>query len=294
MSKSDEPYVAKKLLISHEQFFVEIDSLLDRMDGLVGHNADAVEFKSWRKAAQDLLNHALGEKSQQACEFGWISFEPLSFVAVENDLDWGVGESGRASQEYFDGLNSAKLHLQSIRDEVDKYFPKALDKEHQTSKKGIRGGRSVFIVHGHDKELLAQVENAVHCLGLTPIVLSKQPNAGKTLIQKFEANSNDVCFAIFLLTDDESVTVHSTGMKEEHARQNVIFEMGYFFNAFRMDDGSHCGIFAILENGVTKPGDVDGLVYHPYAKGDMSWKLALVKELSAAHVDFDKEGIARL
>ena len=63
--------------------------------------------------------------------------------------------------------------------------------------------------------------------------------------------------------------------------------MGYFFNAFRRKNGTHKGVFAILEDGVSKPGDVDGLVYHPYSKGSDGWKLALAKELRAAGVKFD-------
>jgi predicted nucleotide-binding protein len=149
----------------------------------------------------------------------------------------------------------------------------------------------VFIVHGHDEVLRLEVEKVVRGLGLNAIVLKDQANEGMTLIQKFEKNSDNVCFVIVLLTADDESFTKKDGNRELHARQNVVFEMGYFFHVFKSANGTHRGLFAILENGVTKPGDVDGLVYQPYIKGDRSWILSLIKELDAAGVDFDRAKI---
>lgn len=149
----------------------------------------------------------------------------------------------------------------------------------------------MFIVHGHDEVLRLEVEKVVRGLGLNAIVLKDQANEGMTLIQKFEKNSDNVCFVIVLLTADDESFTKKDGKGELHARQNVVFEMGYFFHVFRSANGTHRGLFAILEDGVTKPGDVDGLVYQPYIKGDRSWILSLIKELDAAGVDFDRAKI---
>jgi predicted nucleotide-binding protein len=60
------------------------------------------------------------------------------------------------------------------------------------------------------------------------------------------------------------------------ARQNVVFEMGYFIGKLGRDR-----VFLLLENGVDKPGDLDGIVYTSFDNAD-GWKLKLVKELKAA------------
>ena len=59
----------------------------------------------------------------------------------------------------------------------------------------------VFIVHGHDS-LKAEVELFLTKLGLEPIILHKQANMGKTIIEKIEKNT-DVGFGIVLYTPDD-------------------------------------------------------------------------------------------
>jgi hypothetical protein len=48
----------------------------------------------------------------------------------------------------------------------------------------------VFVVHGHDQALKTDVERFLHEIGLEPIVLHRQPDQGRTVIEKFEAYSD--------------------------------------------------------------------------------------------------------
>lgn len=64
-------------------------------------------------------------------------------------------------------------------------------------------GRDVFVVHGHDHELRRRVADLLRQLGLQPIVLDEQPNAGLTIIEKFEQHALSVGFAVVLLTPDD-------------------------------------------------------------------------------------------
>lgn len=68
------------------------------------------------------------------------------------------------------------------------------------------------------------------------------------------------------------------------ARQNVVFEMGYFYGKTWSIEGC-----VLLDEGVDKPGDLDGLVYVPTAE-DFVWKARLVKELKNCgyNVDMNK------
>lgn len=89
--------------------------------------------------------------------------------------------------------------------------------------------KDIFIVHGHDEEMKSSVKALLLQLGLHPIILSEEPNGGKTIIEKFEDNSQKVDFAIVLMSDqdDQGCEIGKNDFKPR-ARQNVILELGYF------------------------------------------------------------------
>lgn len=141
-----------------------------------------------------------------------------------------------------------------------------------SSKKKILSNE-IFIVHGHSGEIKEKVARVLTNLGLDPIILHERPNKGKTIIEKLEANSSNVQFAVILLTADDKGKEKGKADLKSRARQNVILEMGYFMGIL----GRDC-VFTLLENGVEKPGDLDGIVYTPIDSKD-AWKMDLVKEL---------------
>jgi predicted nucleotide-binding protein len=134
----------------------------------------------------------------------------------------------------------------------------------------------VFIVHGHDEAIKQTVARTLSKLGLDPVILHEQPDQGRTIIEKFERDSSDVNFAIILLTADDEGKAKTETDNKARARQNVVFEMGYFIGKLGREK-----VFLLLENGVDKPGDLDGIVYVPIDTADR-WRFNLVKELKAA------------
>lgn len=145
--------------------------------------------------------------------------------------------------------------------------------------------KKVFVVHGHNSQLREAVSQYLTTEQLTPIVLHERPNQGMTIIEKFIANS-DVGFAVVLLTGDDLGHARLGSDENLRARQNVVFELGYFIG--------HLGrkrIAVLYEENVEKPSDIDGLVYIP-ASSD-HWKDALKLELQAAGVvSLDSSDIA--
>ena len=137
----------------------------------------------------------------------------------------------------------------------------------------------VFIVHGHNEAVKENVARFVEHLKLKPIILHEQADKGRTIIEKFEANSEDVSFAIVLLTADDSGKANKESDFKQRARQNVIFEMGYFIG---MLSRSH--VFMLLEKGVEKPSDLDGIVYTSLSE---DWKSKLFKELKECGYKLD-------
>ena len=137
----------------------------------------------------------------------------------------------------------------------------------------------IFIVHGHGGELKEATARLVSQIDLEPVILHEQPNQGRTIIEKFSTFAKEAGFAIVLLTADD---VGAAGKVERHsdlqprARQNVIFELGFFFGA--LTQGRVC---AVYERGVEIPSDLGGVLYIPYDV-EGQWKVRVAKEIKAA------------
>ena len=134
--------------------------------------------------------------------------------------------------------------------------------------------KKVFVSHGHDDKAKTAVELFLETKGLEPIILADQPNAGRTIFEKFE-DYGDVGFAIILLTADDIGRAKAGNAAElqQRARQNVIMEMGYFMA--KLGRGRVC---ALLEDGVEIPSNISGIVTIRFAS-DEKWESELTREL---------------
>lgn len=143
--------------------------------------------------------------------------------------------------------------------------------------------KQVFIVHGHDDASKQELELFLKELGLDPIVLHRKPDEGRTIIEKFEKYS-DVSYAFVLLTPDdvgysksEESKSDEKRVKELRARQNVIFEFGYFVG--RLGRGRVC---CLHKPGVRLPTDVSGVLYKELSGNVANLGYEIIKELKAA------------
>lgn len=145
--------------------------------------------------------------------------------------------------------------------------------------------KKVFIVHGHNETARERVARTLSELKLKPIILHEQIDGGKTIIEKFEDNSNDVGFAVILLTADDLGKAKSSNDYHYRARQNVIFEMGFF-----MAKLGRSRVFLLKESEVEEPNDISGVIY---TKLDNShdWAHRLVKELKKCKYNVSADDI---
>jgi predicted nucleotide-binding protein len=139
----------------------------------------------------------------------------------------------------------------------------------------------IFLVHGHDH---AKLHEAVRVLeratGRDVIVLHEQTNAGRTILEKFEDHAATASYAVVLLTaDDYGGPAGATA--QARARQNVIFELGFFFGLL-----GRGRVAVLLDQGVEQPSDIDGLVYIGLDLAG-AWKQALARELEAVGMPID-------
>ncbi|WP_283797799.1 nucleotide-binding protein [Klebsiella pneumoniae] len=108
--------------------------------------------------------------------------------------------------------------------------------------------RKIFIVHGHDNDALQSIARFISRIGLEEIILSERPDGSRTAVEKFEAESGDVSFAIVLMTPDDSGNALASENTRLRARQNVLYELGMFRLAGKLGRGKCYG---------TKEGDIE-------------------------------------
>ena len=142
-------------------------------------------------------------------------------------------------------------------------------------------GNDVFIVHGRDDGAKDTIARFVEHLGIQPIILHERLSRGETIIEKIERYSDDVGFAIVLITPDDVGGLESEADDERNPRprQNVVFELGYFMG--KLGRERVCPLF---KGEVETPSDIDGIVYIDMdAPG--AWKETLRREISAVIKD---------
>lgn len=145
----------------------------------------------------------------------------------------------------------------------------------------LPSSNKIFIVHGHDEGALNGLARFLERLRLEVIILKEQPNQGRTIIEKYEDSASEVGFAVVLLTPDDIGSAVSAEAQSQRARQNVIFELGYF--AGKLGRGRVC---LLRKGNVEIPSDLFGIVYTDMDPAE-GWKQSLVKELKAAKIEFD-------
>lgn len=142
----------------------------------------------------------------------------------------------------------------------------SVDIDNQNQSIGKDVSNRVFLVHGHDNELKESTARFLERIDLEPVILHEQTNKGRTIIEKFEEYS-DVAFAVVQLTPDDF---------GKRARQNVIFEMGYFIGKLGRQN-----VVGLIKGNVEIPSDYSGVMYINVDEAG-SWKYELAKEIKAA------------
>ncbi|MFC9539049.1 TIR domain-containing protein [Lysinibacillus sp. NPDC056959] len=168
--------------------------------------------------------------------------------------------------------------LQEI--ELDELFPSTPTLSLDTEIAEPTKSNKVFIVHGHDNGLKNEVARFVERLGLEAVILHEQANAGNTIIEKIENNS-DVGFAIVLYTPCDEGKSKSSEQLRSRARQNVVFEHGFFIAKLGRSN------VVALHKGedLELPNDISGVVYIKYEDG--AWKYEIAKEMVATGYNVD-------
>lgn len=235
-------------------------AIINNIDSLIKKNVtkNSPEFGAWFTKAERFLAKHYGNESIEYTSFKNIKFHPSIYTS-------GTDLVGRCRK----GLEEAKItfsdYLSEITDEVETKIEtqRYLDK--------------IFIVHGHNGELKESVARVIEKQNIEAIILSEQANAGNTIIRKIEENSN-VGGAICLFTADDKGNEKTESEMKDRARQNVVFEAGFFIGKLGRDR-----VVIIADESVDLPSDLSGMVY----TNANNWQHGLLVELKKMGYNVD-------
>ena len=228
----------------------KIETQADFMSSKVNSHENITLFTDWFVESRDLFSQYFNDSDINYSEF-------VSFDTSGN----GYTLSSKFSRLY----PIYKLLIKKVlsRQEIPK-----LEKMKVSTNKA-------FIIHGHNESVKYDVARFIERdLKKEAVILHEISNKGKTIIEKFEFNSQ-VDFAIALWTADDLGKAKGEIDLRERSRQNVIFETGYFIGKLGRDK-----VIILFESGVEKPSDYEGVVYISLSG---NWKYELQKEINAIY-----------
>lgn len=213
-----------------------------------------------------------------------IKFLLVQKMAKDGDFTWNF------SHDYFNSgrkiIDSVHAMIRNLIIPFIRDYKVFIQSQGQTKVelKMQVSNNKIFIVHGHDNAALQGLARYLEKHGFEAVILHEKANGGRTVIEKFEANS-DVGFAIVLLTPDDLGKAKNDGNYRLRARQNVILELGYFIGKLGRER-----VCALKIDDIEIPSDYVGVVWTEMDRAE-AWKFHLAKELKAAGYGIDMNKI---
>lgn len=234
--------------------------------------SDSLEFKSWHEKTIRFLAKQYGSNSDEMTRFKEIWFSPGVWTYDMTDRDY--------IEVCTNGLREAREILLVYLEDLEEEQNDMVTENENIELKTVNSHTKVFVVHGHNGEMKEAVARLIEKQGIQAIILHEQANQGATIIEKFERNS-DVGGAICLFTADDLGRAKADAEDKKRARQNVVFEAGYFIGKLGRKN-----VILIADKGVEIPSDLQGVVYTE----STNWQFSVLKELKAMGycIDYNK------
>ena len=248
-----------------------LQRVLDAIPNLKQLRRDSPEFEKWRRDTKVAIANTFEDSPSKIKDFEDIRYYLSAFVVGRTpDSDF--------QKAYVRGLDSAAAVLESMIDEVEEYW-ETNGEESESSEDPRINTNQVFVIHGRDLGTRDTVTRFLESLGLEVVILQEQPDQGRTVIEKFEQCVQGD-FAIALFTPDDMGGPSDDDL-QPRARQNVIFEFGYFIGKFGRDR-----VRALVKGNPEIPSDYSGVLYIKLDDLD-GWKMGLVREMKGAGFTID-------
>ena len=143
------------------------------------------------------------------------------------------------------------------------------------------GSPRVFVVYGHDKPALDELDAILRRWGLEPLILQNLPSGGSTIIEKLEHYQADVDWAIVLMTPDDLGHPALEPVKAApRPRQNVVLEFGMLLG--KLGRERVAVLYKRSDPQMELPSDMHGYIYIPWTSSVSEARGDLAREMAAA------------
>lgn len=253
-----------------------LEEALDTMEDMVLVLPDEAEFQERYRGVVATIQESFGVDSHESAEFPTMD----DFGSIGAYGMWVLHDQERFENRLDEAIEMLKWMVKKVEQSGD--TETVIATPPTRSRVQVRTDKpEVFLVHGRDEGAKDTVARFLSTVGVRPVILAELPGGGRTIIEKFETHA-DVAFVVVLLTPDDVGALQSDhGDLNARARQNVIFELGFFIG--RLGRGS---VLALTKGDVEIPSDYAGVEYIPFdASG--GWRLPVIRELQAAGLAVD-------
>ncbi|MDI9955455.1 MULTISPECIES: nucleotide-binding protein [unclassified Rhodococcus (in: high G+C Gram-positive bacteria)] len=253
--------------MNRDQKIAAIQRQLDAVE-----DGEVKDVNTWKHTNEVVLRNSLGDTNPTYLKLIKVHFTP--------QVAWAGMEQSVYHRARRTGIASSVALMKAAIGEIELLEPLG-------GEMTAPGGTRVFIVHGRDEVRKLEIATLVRDLtGTKAAILSEYPNGGRTLIEKFEHAAAEAAYAIVIASADDEGRLRGTDELQPRARQNVVFELGYFIGKL-----GRSRVALLFEEGVETPSDAQGIVYILLDQND-GWKLPLAKELNNAGVVVDFNALA--
>ena len=283
-----------KLLVSKEEARQKIEVQIERGQQLRAQRIDSydeldkvgLEANNWSKYNTNLLivlfDTPIPVDEYTNFNYSRLTYDDADNILIENphvsDIrEYRVNEYQADMEDSINSLMEIYERLELCYEPSDT-LQRTSDADEISDTSQPAFGDKVFIVHGRDDGAKETVARFIESLGIEATILHEQPSGGRTIIEKIERYSGDACFAIVLFTPDDVGALRNEAEDEHNprARQNVVFELGYFMG--KLGRERVCPLF---KGEVENPSDIDGIVYVTMDDAG-AWRQQLRQEMEYA------------
>ncbi|MGE7948312.1 TIR domain-containing protein [Lysinibacillus sp. NPDC093688] len=247
-----------------------INNLIEEMQNME-YQSGSSNLSDFLATGEVILTKIFSQNSSHTEKFKKVKFTPGMIALGADNTSTYISSFQRGKTSMISVLNGAVKEIEL----EEEFFPSTPSLPLDTEVAEPTKSNKVFIVHGHDVGLKNEVARFVEKLGFEAVILHEQVSKGKTIIEKIEEYS-EVGFAIILYTPCDEGKAKSSEHFNSRARQNVVFEHGYFTAKL----GRNNVVALHKGENLELPNDISGVVYVKYEDG--TWKTQIADEMDAS------------
>jgi len=250
---------------------VDFGSLIVDLETLVSNSKEDFSNEFWSEYENYLKTYNKLLKDLQSLGF-YKKMKPLEPVPFsEQSYDSGYSKQEKAKlREINNAADNLLKKVKLLLSPPVKYVVNPKVRSNQ-----------LFLVPGNRPEMNEDVLQTLQKLELEPIILNKNAEEQKKLIEKVNDYPN-ATFGVVLLSPDNSVCLkESSDASKYQASQTAIFQSGFFLGKFGKNN-----VVAIYwpKKGFEIPDQYEGIRWVEYKQG---WYFKLINELKDSNFDVD-------